>query len=147
MLLHSKLLSTWGRAIPSTKAGWTENRLSSPGEKDLRGWWIRGWTWPSNVHLQPRNPNMSWAASCEAWPVCPERWFCLSALVRTLTWRNTSSSEDSNITETVPGWSKSRGGTQSHQRAGESCLGQQTERVVVVQPGKEKSLRGLRAAS
>ena len=39
---------------------------SSPEEKDLGCWWMRSSTWPSNVHLQPRKPTISWAASKEA---------------------------------------------------------------------------------
>lgn len=45
---------------------WIEN---SPTEKDLRILVNESWIWAVNVHLQPRKPTVSWAASKEVWSV------------------------------------------------------------------------------
>lgn len=48
----------------SINLGWGMNklRLSLPG-RTWGCWWVRGWTWAVHVHLQPRKPTVSWAAS------------------------------------------------------------------------------------
>ena len=55
-----------GRGNPKHKyrmgREWIE---SSPEEKDLGCWWMKSWTRPSSVRLQPRRPTVPWAVSKE----------------------------------------------------------------------------------
>lgn len=41
---------------------------SSPEEKDLRVLRMQSWISGTSVHLQPREPIVSWSASKEVWP-------------------------------------------------------------------------------
>lgn len=50
-----------------------------------RSWGVQvdqGWTWPSNVHLQPRKTTVSWAASRAAWTAQWGKGCCPSALLK-----------------------------------------------------------------
>ena len=44
-------------------------------------WFMKSWTWATDVRSQPRRPTVSWAASKEAWPAGWGRWVCPSALL------------------------------------------------------------------
>ena len=67
---------------PSINTGWAENKLKAALRRRAWGcWWVKSWTWASNVCLQPRKPTVSWAASKEAWPAGRGRWFWPSALL------------------------------------------------------------------
>lgn len=49
---------------------WARQRIDwgQPCQEGLGGWWMGSWTWPSNVHFQPRKAGPSWAACSErAW--------------------------------------------------------------------------------
>ena len=75
----------WVGAIPSTNTGWAEKGLRAALRRKTWGcWWILKLNMASNVHLQPRKPTISWAASKEAWPAGWGRWFSPShsALMR-----------------------------------------------------------------
>jgi len=76
---------TWVRAIPGIKAGWGLKGLRAALPRRTWGyWWMKSWTWATNVRMQPRRPTVSWAASKAAWPAGRGRWLCspYSALMR-----------------------------------------------------------------
>ena len=71
-----------------------------------------GWQ-TSYVHLQPRRPTVSWAASRETWPAGQGKWFCPSTLLwRNPTWSSASSSGALSTGKTGNCWSGSRQGPQ-----------------------------------
>lgn len=56
--------STWVRAVPGINKDWEKNSLR--GDLWTRTWiffWKKSWTLSASVHLQPRRPKASWAAS------------------------------------------------------------------------------------
>lgn len=44
---------------PGINPGWGMTRLGVAMMRTWRCWWVKSWTWDSNVLLQPRIPNMS----------------------------------------------------------------------------------------
>ena len=72
------------RAIWSTNTGYIENGWRAALLRKTWGyWWMKSWTWPGNVHSQPRKPAVPWAASKAAWPAGRGRGFCpFTPLVR-----------------------------------------------------------------
>lgn len=69
----------WFRAFLSTNTG---NILREALRRKPSGcWFSRESTWARNVHWQPREPNISSAASKTAWPVGWKRWFSHSGLL------------------------------------------------------------------
>ena len=76
-------------------------------------WWMKSWTWPSNVCSQPGRPTVPWAASRESWPAGWGGWFYPSAVLWwDPTWRPASSSGASSTGKTQTCWSGSRGDPQ-----------------------------------
>ena len=69
----------WGNPHYQCKLG--DVRIKHiPAKKDLEYWWMRSWTWASNMLLQLRKPTVFWAASNTAWPAGQGRWSCASTL-------------------------------------------------------------------
>lgn len=75
-------------------------------------WLTQSSTWPSNEHLQPQKPIMSWArASKAAWPAGTGRGFCSSALLWWDPTQNPASSPGVSNTRTMwTCWSRSKAG-------------------------------------
>ena len=59
-----------------------ENKRAALSRRTWEYWLTRSSTCLSRVHLQPRRPTVSCAASKEGWPAGRGRWFCPSALLR-----------------------------------------------------------------
>lgn len=51
-------------------------------QRGISGCLWMSWTWASTVHLQPRKPNISWAASKASWPAWQGKEFCPSVPLR-----------------------------------------------------------------
>ena len=76
---------------------------------------MRSSIWAGNVHLQPRKPTVSWAASRQAWPVGQRRWFCLfTLLLWDPTWSTASISGAPNTGRPWICWSGSKGSLVGH---------------------------------
>ena len=127
-------------ATPAINTGWEMRRLRAAQPRRTLGyWWMKSWTWATNVPSQPRRPTVPWAASKAAWPAGRGRWFCPSTLLCwDSAWSPASSSGALIAAKTWTCWSGSRGGHENDQRAGATLLWRKAERVGLVQPWEEK---------
>lgn len=72
---------SWDRAIPITNTSWRENGSRLALKRSTWGYlWTKSSVWADNVHLQPRNLALSWAASKATGPAGHRVWFCSSAV-------------------------------------------------------------------
>lgn len=53
----------WKGITPGMNKGWCMKRWGAALRRTSGCWRVKGWTWPSSVCLQPRNPSVSWAPS------------------------------------------------------------------------------------
>ena len=108
MLYLNASFCIWITATPSINRSWRTKGLNTALPKGTCGfWWIRNWTWASNVTLQPRKAIISWTASKGVWSADRGGWFWPSALHltgSTASWCGVFSTE-----ETGTCWRVSRG--------------------------------------
>ena len=130
---------TWAGATPAISKGWETKRLRAALLRKIwRYWWTKSWIQATNVHLQPRRPTASWAASQAAWPAGRGRGCCSSApLWWDLTWSPVSSSGTPSTGKTWMSWSK--GGRQKWSEGWNAYPMRKVWETLVVQPGEEKA--------
>ena len=132
---------SYGKIQPFVKDGWDRVAFPLHTKTSKWCWWMRSSTWASNVHLQPRKPAISWAASREAWPAGQRKCFCPSALLWWDLPRSPVSSSGAPSTgQTWTCWCGAREGHKNDLRVGTSLLWGQAGRAGAVQPGEEKAL-------
>ena len=118
----------WSRDPPCARHSNKEYLLNSPltiesSTLDFHGirtesrtwgyWWMKSSTWPGSVHLQPRRPTVSWAASKAPWSAGQGSRFCPSSLLWWDPTQNTACRPGAPSTRrTWSCWSGSRGGPQ-----------------------------------
>ena len=103
-------------------------------------WWMKSWTWTTNVRAQLRSPTLFWAASREEWPAGRGTGFCPStSLCSDPTWSPASSSGALSTRKTWSCWSRARGGHKNDLKAGTPLLWGKAEGVGAFQPGEEKA--------
>ena len=111
-------------AIPAMCTHWEKNSFRAALWRRNWGLWgMKSWTWASSMHLQPKQPAVSWAASEEGWPARQGKWLLPSTLSSWgPIWRTVSRPGAPNIGRMCSCRIGSRGGPQTWSKGWSTSL-------------------------